>query len=108
MKKIICLLLACITLTIILASCGSAPAPVGEFVTSDVTNLARFQLIGAENLADISYNDVLERALYYVDRYTNIIYVYTIDFDANATRGMMTVLYNAEGEPMTLEEFERK
>jgi hypothetical protein len=82
--------------------------PVGEFTPSEGTTSARFQLIGKEALADRTNNDVLEDAYYYVDRYTNVVYVYIIDWDGNATRGMMTVLYNAEGNPLTLDEFEKE
>jgi hypothetical protein len=31
--------------------------------------------------------------------------MYFIDWDGNATRGGITVLYSADGTPMTLEEF---
>ena len=106
MKRIIYLLLACIALTFLLASCDMGP--VGEFTPSEEITSARFQLIGKEVLADRTDYDVLEHAWYYVDRYTNIVYVYIIDWDANATRGVMTVLYNAEGNPMTLDEFEKE
>lgn len=107
MKRIICLLLACIGCIFLLASCDTGPV-VGEFTPLEEITSARFQLIGKEALADHIDSDVLEHAYYYVDRYTNIIYVYVIDWDANATRGMMTVLYNAEGNLMTLDEFEKE
>lgn len=106
MKRIIYLLFACITLIFLLSSCDSAS--IGEFTPSEDTTSARFQLIGKEKLANHTNNDTLEDAYYYVDRYTNIVYVYTIDWDGNATRGMMTVLYNADGNPMTLTEFEKE
>lgn len=105
MKRIICLLLVCITLALI----GCDSAPVGEFIpTEDVMGSSRFQEIGREAYNASSSRDTLEDAIYYVDKYTNIVYIYVIDWDGNATRGMMTVLYNAEGRPMTLTEFEKE
>lgn len=105
MKRVICSLLICIVLAFAFASCESTPE--GEFIPSVETTSARFQEIGKETIASSTGNDKLEDAIYYVDRYTNIVYVYFIDWDANATRGMMTVLYNSDGEPMTLKEFEK-
>lgn len=105
MKKIICLLFICVTL--ILVGCDSES--IGEFTTVEIeSSSARFQLIGKETINSPTNKDVLEDAYYYVDRYTDIIYVYAIDWDGNATRGMLTVLYNAEGKPMTLTEFEKE
>ena len=104
MKKILCLLFICITLMLV----GCDSEPIGEFTTVEVEpSSARFQLIGKETINSATYNDVLEDVSYYVDRYTDIIYVYAIDWDGNATRGMLTVLYNSEGKPMTLTEFEK-
>ena len=105
MKKIICLLFICITL--MLASCDSEP--IGEFTTMEIEpSSARFQLIGKETTNSATSKISLEDVYYYVDRYTDIIYVYAIDWNGNATRGMITVLYNAEGKPMTLTEFEKE
>ena len=81
---------------------------MGEFVPTEsetVMNSARFHEIGQEAINSRTNNDYLEDAYYYVDIHTNIVYVYFIDWDGYATRGMMTVLYNADGTPMTLEEF---
>ena len=106
MKRIIYLLLICLTVTLVFTGCNQAP--VGEFVPTEneATEIsARFCEIGREAINSSTSNDHLEDAIYYVDIYTNIVYVYLIDWDANATRGMMTVLYNAAGAPMTLEEF---
>ena len=105
MKKIICLLFICITLMLV----GCDSEPIGEFTTVEIEqSSARFQLIGKETVNLATNEDVLEDVYYYVDRYTDIIYVYAIDWDGNATRGMLTVLYNAEGKPMTLTEFEKE
>lgn len=106
MKKIIYLLFVCIALIFLLSSCDSAS--VGESTPSEDTTSARFQLIGKEQLANYTDDTTLEGAYYYVDRYTNIVYVYIIDWNGNTTRGMMTVLYNADGNPMTLTEFENE
>lgn len=107
MKKVICLLLTCIISMLILASCDTNP--VGEYVPAEKeVAFARFQKIGVERIADHTNDCVIEDCIYYVDRYTNIIYIYTIDWDGNATRGMMTVLYNVEGKPMTFAEFEKE
>ena len=107
MKKIICLILICLIITFVFAGCEEAP--VGEFVPTEIetSSSARFQEIGKETINSRTDNDCLEDAIYYVDIYTNIVYVYLIDWDGNATRGMMTVLYSANGMPMTLEEFEK-
>ena len=103
MKKIMCLLFICITLVLV----GCDREPIGDVITVETEpSTARFQLIGKEIISSATGKDVLEDVYYYVDRYTDIIYVYAIDWDANATRGMITVLYNAEGKPMTLTEFE--
>lgn len=105
MKKIMCLLLICVTLMLV----GCDSESIGEFTTVEMEpSSARFQLIGKETINSATDKDVLEDVYYYVDRYTDIIYVYVIDWDANATRGMITVLYNAEGKPMTLTEFEKE
>ena len=103
MKRIICLILICLIITFVFAGCEETP--VGEFKPTANETSARFCEIGRERLASRTDNDVLEDAIYYVDVYSNIVYVYLIDWDANATRGMMTVLYDTEGVPMTLEEF---
>ena len=104
MKRIISLIL--IYLIIVFVFVGCEQAPVGEFVPNEtIQTLARFHKIGTETINSRTDKDCLEDAIYYVDIYTNIVYVYLIDWDANATRGMMTVLYNAAGAPMTLEEF---
>ena len=107
MKKLICLLFICITIIPILIGCDSTP--IGEVTPAEIEpSSSRFQKIASEKLADNSGKHTLEDAHYYVDRYTNIMYVYIIDWDGNYTRGMMAVLYNAEGKPMTLEEFEKE
>lgn len=109
MKKIICLILICLTIAFVFIGCNES-APVGEFVPAEneaIETSARFREIGKETINSNSSNNRLEDAIYYVDIHTNIVYVYFIDWDANATRGTMTVLYNAEGAPMTLEEFEK-
>lgn len=104
MKKLICLVMICLMVLILV---GCEEAPIGEFVpTEDETETtARFQEIGKEKINPSTANSRIEDAYYYVDTETNIVYVYFIDWDANATRGMLTVLYNADGTPMTLEEF---
>ena len=104
MKKLMCLAMICLMI-LVLVGCGEAP--VGEFVpTEDETETtARFREVGKEAINSRTDNNCLEDAYYYVDIHTNIVYVYFIDWDANATRGMLTVLYNADGTPMTLEEF---
>ena len=104
MRKIVCALLISLMVSVFV---GCEKAPVGEFVPTEIETetSARFQEIGKETINSRTDNNCLEDAIYYVDIYTNIVYVYLIDWDANATRGMMTVLYNADGTPMTLEEF---
>lgn len=104
MKKLICLAMICL---MILMLVGCEEASVGEFTpTEDETETtARFREVGKEVINSRNDNNCLEDAHYYVDIHTNIVYVYLIDWDANATRGMITVLYNADGTPMTLEEF---
>ena len=105
MKKILGIVLICL---LILVFTGCERHNIGEFVSTEsetAMNSARFREIGREAINSKSYGNCLEDAYYYVDIHTNIVYVYLIDWDANATRGMMTVLYNADGTPMTLEEF---
>ena len=105
MKKIFGIVLICL---LIVAFTGCGRPNVGEFVpteSEDAMNSARFCEIGRETINSRTDNNCLEDAYYYVDIHTNIVYVYLIDWDANATRGMLTVLYNADGTPMTLEEF---
>ena len=103
MKRIIYLILICLIITFVFAGCEEAP--VGEFKPTTNETSARFREIGHEKIASRTDNNVLEDAIYYVDIHSNIVYVYLIDWDGNATRGMMTVLYSADGAPMTLEEF---
>lgn len=104
MKKLICLVMICLMILVLV---GCAKAPIGEFVpTEDETETtARFREIGKEKINPSTSTSCIEDAYYYVDTETNIVYVYFIDWDAQATRGMLTVLYNADGTPMTLEEF---
>lgn len=104
MKRIICLILICLTVTFIFTGCDQAP--IGEFIPTEnetIKTSARFREIGRETIS--AGGSCLEDAIYYVDIYTNIVYVYIIDWNGNATCGMITVLYNAAGAPMTLEEF---
>lgn len=96
MKKIFSIILICL-LMFVFTGCKES-----EEVT---TNSVRFHELGREIINSASNKNCLEDAYYYVDIYTNVVYVYFIDWAANATRGMMTVLYNADGTPMTLEEF---
>lgn len=103
MKKLICLVLACIMLIFVFAACEQSP--VGEFVPTENETPARFREIGRETIAPSNGGNQIEYAVYYVDTHTNIVYIYFIDWDANATRGGITVLYSADGTPMTLEEF---
>ena len=103
MKRIICLILICLIITFVFTGCEQTP--IGEFVPTENETSARFREIGRETINSRTNKDCLEDSYYYVDIHTNIVYVYLIDWDANATRGMMTVLYNADGAPMTLEEF---
>ena len=103
MKKLICLVLACIMLIFVFVACEQ-PA-VGEFIPTENETSARFREIGRETIAARNNGNQIESAIYYVDTRTNIVYMYFIDWDANATRGGITVLYNADGTPMTLEEF---
>ena len=105
MKKILGIVLICL---LIVAFTGCEEPKVGEFVSTENEadmSSARFREIGRETINSRTINNYLEDAYYYVDIHTNIVYVYLIDWDANATRGMITVLYNADGTPMTLEEF---
>lgn len=104
MKKMLGIILICL---LIVAFTGCAESNVGEFVPTEnevTMNPARFRELGQETI-NSKAGIWLEEAYYYVDIHTNIVYVYLIDWNGNATRGMMTVLYNADGTPMTLEEF---
>lgn len=103
MKKVIVLMLVCLFVFTLI---GCERTPVGEFVPIENENaIARFQEIGRETITDSTYTDRIEDVQYYVDTYTNIVYIYFIDWDANATRGGISVLYNKDGKPMTLDEF---
>ena len=105
MKKILGIILICL---LIVVFTGCEVPDVGEFVPTEsevTTSPARFRELGRETIKSSTSNNCLEDAYYYVDIHTNIVYVYFIDWNSNATRGMITVLYNADGTPMTLEEF---
>ena len=103
MKKLIVLMLVCL---FVFALAGCERTPVGEFVPIENENTsARFQEIGRETINDRTDKDCIEDVQYYVDTHTNIVYIYFIDWDANATRGGISVLYNEDGKPMTLDEF---
>ena len=104
-EKIFSIILICLLMFVFT---GCKGRNVGEFTPTEnevTTNSARFRELGRETVSSVSNKNCLEDAYYYVDTYTNVVYVYFIDWDANATRGMMTVLYNVDGTPMTLEEF---
>ena len=104
MKRLVCLILICLMMVFVFTSCEEE-MPIGEITLIEEENTnARFKEIGWEKLRNQTGNH-LEEVIYYYDEYTNIVYAYFIDWNANATRGMMTVLYNADGTPMTLEEF---
>lgn len=103
MKIVLALMFACL---FILMLAGCERAPVGEFVPVENENPnARFQEIGREAVNGRTDKDCIEDVQYYVDTHTNIVYIYFIDWDANATRGGISVLYNKDGKPMTLDEF---
>ena len=102
MKRIISLMLVCLIITLMLVSCND---PVGEFKPAESAETsARFCELGRETISPAG-GLAIEQAVYYVDIYTDIVYVYVIDRNGNATTGGFTVLYNAAGAPMTLEEF---
>ena len=103
MKKLICFILACIMLIFVFVACEQSP--VGEFIPTESETPARFREIGREVIAPARSGNHIEDAIYYVDTHTNIVYMYFIDWDGNGTGGGVTVLYSADGTPMTLEEF---
>ena len=102
MKKLVCLIVVCLMILLLV---GCEETPVGEFTPTEEENTdARFKEIGWERLTNQDGTH-LEEVIYYYDEYTNIVYAYFIYWNGNATRGMLTVLYNADGTPMTLDEF---
>lgn len=103
LTKLICLVLACVILILVFVACEQPT--VGEFIPTGSETPARFREIGRETIATLSGDDQIEKVIYYVDTHTNIVYMYFIDWHNNATRGGVTVLYNADGTPMTLNEF---
>ena len=103
MKRIICLALLC--LIIIFVFIGCEETPIGNFTPTDEEfTSARFQEIGREKISPRGGTHI-DDIIYYVDKYTDIVYIYFIDWNANATVGGITVLYNENGMPMKLDEF---
>jgi hypothetical protein len=106
MNKIALILFMIVIILIVpLVSCDDADEE--GFVPLNEGTSARFYRIGIEKFVDVHDGNAIDEVVYYVDRSTNIVYIYAIEWSGNASRGMMSVLYNTEGKPMTLEEFKK-
>ena len=101
-------LVICFALVIVLSFCLMActeTSPVVDYEI-DTSSEAPFQLVRKTINADYTSDDRIEEVQYYVETNTQLMYMYFIDWDANATRGGLCPLYNADGTIMTYEQFQ--
>ena len=105
MKKLV----ICFALVIVLSFCLMAcdkTSPVVDYEI-DTSSEVPFQLVRKTKNADYTSDDRIEEVQYYVETHTQLMYMYFIDWDANASRGGLCPLYNADGTIMTYEQFQK-
>ena len=104
MKKLV----ICFALVSVLSFGGMACTETSPVVDDeiDTSSEAPFQLVRKTINADYTSDDRIEEVQYYVETNTQLMYMYFIDWDANATRGGLCPLYNADGTIMTYEQFQ--
>ena len=93
-----------ILLILTLTACDSGE-PVVDYEI-DTGSEAPFQLVRKAKNAEHTSDNRIEDVQYYVETHTQLMYIYFIDWDANATRGGLCPLYNADGTIMTYEQFQ--
>ena len=103
MKKLIIVLFV-IILIMCLVSCKNDITSTSYEI--DTGSEVPFQLVRKTKNADYTSNDRIESVQYYVETNTQLMYMYFIDWDGNATRGGLCPLYNADGTIMTYEQFQ--
>ena len=106
MKKIIVVFMLSVLLILTLTACDSGESVIDYEVDTNLSSpfqLVRETVINVGNLND----DRIENVQYYVEMNTQLMYVYVIDWDANATRGGFCPLYNTDGTIMTYEQFQK-
>lgn len=104
MKKLVICLILIIVLPFCLTACAET-SPVSDYEI-DTSSEAPFQLVRKTKNADRTKDNRIEDVQYYVETRTQLMYAYFIDWDANATRGGLCPLYNADGTIMTYEQFQ--
>lgn len=103
MKKLIISLLLCVILMTCLVGCESGT--VTEDYDVDMNSIYPLQLV--KKIEDNSMSGVaISEIYYYTDIQTQVMYMYIIDWNGNATRGGFCPLYNADGTIMTYEQFQ--
>lgn len=103
MKKLIIVLFV-IILMMCLVSCKNDMTSTNYEI--DTGSEVPFQLVRKTKNADYTSADRIEGVQYYVETNTQLMYMYFIDWDGNATRGGFCPLYNVDGTIMTYEQFQ--
>lgn len=104
MKKLVMCLILIIVLSFCLMACDETSSVIDYEI--DTSSEMPFQLVRKTKNADHTSDDRIEDVQYYVETHTQLMYMYFIDWDANATRGGLCPLYNADGTIMTYEQFQ--
>lgn len=91
-------------LILTLVACDSSE-PVIDYEI-DTSLSSPFQLVREVENATHTSKKCVEDVLYYVEMNTQLMYIYIIDWDGNATRAGFCPLYNADGSIMTYEQFQ--
>ena len=97
MKKLICILLISL---VIFATVGCDNTSLNAHIEPDAD---RFEVLPYEE--DLSISGFYANITYLRDTKTDIIYTFIIRGTGNGRMGGLCPLYNADGEPMTYEEF---
>ena len=96
-KKLLSLLMCSVIGISCLCGCDEVSDKVGKETNSTKEN--RFIDTG-----DDYYIGELSTDIYY-DRITNIVYITKDDYAVNCSYSMFSPLYNSEGKPMTIDEY---
>ena len=104
MKRLAICLILIIILPFCLMACDETSSVVDYEI--DTSSEAPFQLVRKTKNAEHTSDNRIEDVQYYVEINTQLMYIYFIDWDANATRGGLCPLYNTDGTIMTYEQFQ--
>lgn len=104
MKKILIISLLCL---ICFLTVGCGPTPTGQLEkieSSDECRIGSFECIAKIDRSQDTPNPI-NTIFFLKDVNTNLIYIFVKDYNTNATYGGFSIYYNAEGNPMTYDEW---